>query len=577
MASRSTSQAPEAAHTSNNSSRERRKKESRSESRKPSTRAKPSPEERGAQIMLDYASLHNGLELEQPDDADFTGTSRLARLGYYLRLRQLRAEMKKGDKQPAPESSKAPAPSVPNPLDDGYPTRPFWVGEEDGDEEWSHEPCRPKKRRHNRATASSKRPRFHGKFSHLSREFVLPEDESEEEELPEHIIRKTPPTFLGIPREIRMEIYRYLLTVKKPIAVHGGWKQVYWTKDLQLSTGILRVCKVVYEEACMVLYGANTFLYRLRDPASIAWDNDNLAMDDSSLYEDETESDSDYYDSDYEVEDDDEDEGDKVDKESSINIEKYAALFRNISIEAEANRYSKVTQDSMVAAINVFCKKDEESSGEQDKGESEEQDKGEPEEQNKGASREQGEGRSEEQNRGKFVKPSCNIHTMTLRVMPLWDRQHVNAAQGRFTFVDFFHPDGPVIEAIKSVDCQMLHVDILTRHTSRQSAHAPVTMRGSGSCRLTINRRHEQAFEHFQRDARLGISVGDKAIRRRTEEMAKRSAMAIHTLAEHIQKQCAQRNFHQETTMDMDVDSLDWLEWGDLDVIDGIGDMQFSL
>ncbi|KAL7936624.1 hypothetical protein V8C35DRAFT_332910 [Trichoderma chlorosporum] len=484
MASRATSPAP-----------------SQGQPQEPSTR-RATNQERDHQIMLDYASHSDGMECEMPEDGDFHGKyTKLSQKGYYMRINLLREEKRKGNEQAVPDSLMAPEPWVPDPYDDS----PGEGGEmEENRVRKRHDPTfRPNKRMRVPVDMPSRR-------QPLSQEFIRPEDEPEDEEIPDLILRKTPPTFTCIPSEVRMRIYRYLLTVKKPIAVHGGWKQVYWTKDLQLSTAILRVCKEVHNEASMVLYGANTFLYRLRDPTVHGWQMDCMAMDDS-MSSDASDSDSDYED------EDDYDDAPTVNKESSINIDRYAHLFRYITIEAEANRYSIVTQNSMVAAIRVFRKPGG----------------GDPDE------------------------PSFrNIHTLTVRIMPLWEAQLHQPQQGRFTFVDFFLPASPVIEAIKSVDCQMLHVDVLTRHASRRSAH--VTFKGSGSCRLTINRCHEQAMSYFRSNKAAG--AGRDPMRRRTRVKAERSVRAIDTLAEHIEKQCNQRNFEQETVMSMDVDSLDWLE-----------------
>ncbi|KKP03330.1 hypothetical protein THAR02_04581 [Trichoderma harzianum] len=255
-----------------------------------------------------------------------------------------------------------------------------------------------------------------------------------------------------------------------------------------------------------------TFLYRLRDANFNGDYIDNLATDDDLIGRDADESESEYED---DLEQDDEDDEDGPvgnDRECSINIERYAHLFRHITIEAEANRYSDITQNSMVAAMDVFRKPDQ----------------------------------------GGPVEASRSIHTLTVRIMPLLHQQD-ESSQKRFTFVDFFLPESPVIQAIKAVDCQVLHVDILTRHASRRSAQ--VTVKGTGSCRLTINRRHEQAMNYFQ-----GETSGDKAVRRRTVEMAKRSAEAIDTLAKHIEEQCNRRQFDKDTTMHMDVDSPEWLD-----------------
>ncbi|KAK4071415.1 uncharacterized protein Triagg1_6076 [Trichoderma aggressivum f. europaeum] len=500
MAPCRTSGASKAKPTRIRSSRASKKKQRQRKSRKERAEAKRCMyQERGNQVLRDYVRLPNGLKLELPEEEDLVGISRVPNKRHYSKIQEKREELGENEEREVTESLKADKPHIPDPYDDNL-QRPYWKtrrnAEQEQDEEQEenrgqerdHEPCRPAKR-------ARKAPP------------------------PEHVIQKTPPTFMGIPREIRMQIYRHLLTAAKPIPVHGGWKQVYWTKDLQISAKILSVSRIVHEEASVVLYGANTFLYRLRDANFNGVYIDSLAMDDEAGRNGEDDGESEYED-DLEQDDEDDDDGPVVaDRERSINIERYAHLFRHITIEAEANRYSAITQDSMVAAMDVFRKPLP----------------------------------------GQPASSSRSIHTLTVCIMPLFHQQQDGSSQSRFTFVDFFQANSPVIQAIKAVDCQVLHVDILTRHASRRSAH--VTVKGSGSCRLTINRRHEQAMDFFK-----GQMAGDKAVRRRTAEMAKRSVEAIDTLAKHIEEQCDRRHFDQATTMDMDVDSLDY--WLDLDGLD---------
>ncbi|KAH6611109.1 hypothetical protein Trco_001129 [Trichoderma cornu-damae] len=475
---------------------------------------------RRSEILLNYARFYDGQEVELPEDEDFAGFSALPRKGNYLRIRQLREQVNSEDKVAMPESFAAPAPWVPDPYDDSIADLP-----DRSEEEGAEGERRARKRTCRRPRRSPKERDYYSKFFPLSRGFVLPEDESEEEELPEHIIRKTPPTFMGIPREVRMKIYHFLLTVKKPIAVHGGWRQVYRNNDLNLPTSILRVCQVVYREACAVLYGANTFLYRLRDPTYNVRSIANLATDDMSagdwLSDGESESGSEY----------EEEESLVCPKETSININKYAPLFRKISVEAEHNRYSRDTQESMAAAISVFARQGEGTPGE----------------------------------------GSCNIHTLTIRVTPLREAV-VGGPDGeeRFTFVDFFLKGAPVICAIKAVDCQVLHVDILTRYMSRPSSNTPLTLSGNGACRLTVNRRHERLHNMALQEGARRDPVGgkDEAMQRRRADMAKKSAVVIDELAAHIKAQCSQRV--QGTTMDLAVDlphEFAWDEIGDEDML----------
>ncbi|PTB68073.1 hypothetical protein BBK36DRAFT_1094185, partial [Trichoderma citrinoviride] len=467
--------------------------------------------QRGGQIMLDYARFHNGLELELPEDQDFTEYSAVPRRGYYVRLRQLRKEVKNKDDPPRPVSRMAPAPWVPSPHNDAFPNKPYWAGDDDEQEDEQEENHgRPRKRACTKSNMPTKRQRFYKNFFPLSQEFILPEDESDEEEIPEYIIHKTPPTFMGIPREIRLQIYRSILTVQQPIQVHSGWKQLYWKEDLQLSTGILRVCKSVYEEACTVLYGANTFLYLLRDPSSSdASAIDSLATDDSWPVDDSSDdSDLDY-----------EEEGAskcpaRTQKERNINIAKYAHLFRKITIMAEANRYSACTQAGMAAAINVFARKVAKD----------------------GIGWEQG---------------SDYIQTLIISVTPT-SQQGNEDQESNFTFVNFFVPGCPVLSAIKAVDCRLLRIEVLTTRETRRGKTC--SMSGTSSYRLDINRIHERLW-----DDRKRIGSEDKgswAIP--WMKLAKQSEGRIDELARHITAFCKQRGFEQQTTEGMDIDSPYW-------------------
>lgn len=524
MASPSPGQTIEASTDNNTAPRQRRKNRNRSNPDNTSTNDEASrravaEDQRRRELILSYARLPNGQEMELPIGDDFNGYHALPRKGYYMRLLQLREQVNSEDQRVLPESFKAPLPWVPDPTDDTL-AHSHWDEDEESeqDDDNSHSSRlaynneRPRKRMCKRSNLPSRVQRYHRKFYHLSKEFVLPEDESEEEVFPEHKIRKTPPTFMGIPREIRMMIYRHLLVNKKPITVHGGWKQVRRSNWLSLSTSILSTCKIVHDEACVVLYGENVFLYLLRDPIFSQQAILNLATDDDeTLSEDESDSGSEY-----------EDEEEEClfcndDRERCIDIAKYAHLFRKIVVEAEHNRYSKATQESMAAAIKLFAKPSDSESRDD----------------------------------------TCNIRTLTVRVSPLWNEKEHDSGAGRFTFIDFFETNAPVIQAIKTLDCQMLHVEILTRYMSRQSSNSAITLSEDGSVRLTVDRRYERYLNMIrQGKAHQGaLDERDKVMQLRMREMANRAMLAIDELAKHVEAQCTERNFHQDTTMDL---ALNW-------------------
>jgi hypothetical protein len=74
-------------------------------------------------------------------------------------------------------------------------------------------------------------------------------------------------TFLGLPGEIRNRIYRLLLRKSAHI---GSGRQA-------LSSQILRTCRLVHDEAISILYGENTFQFRIYNIAGPFYDNQSRA------------------------------------------------------------------------------------------------------------------------------------------------------------------------------------------------------------------------------------------------------------------------------------------------------------
>ncbi|KAL7903549.1 hypothetical protein HDV64DRAFT_266370 [Trichoderma sp. TUCIM 5745] len=448
----------------------------------------------------------NGMNMELPLEEDLNG---LPHRGYWRPLRKRQEQLNRENPQVIPKTLKAAAPWVPDPTTDDISTDQYGCEDEvnkGNGRFWCDE--RPSKRVCRRSNVSSR----------LSQMFIDSEDESDEEEGPEHITRKTPPTFMGIPREIRMKIYRHLLLNEKEITVHEGWKRVHRNNKLSLPMSILRTCKVVHDEACVVLYGENIFVYLLRDPIWPQRAIPNLATcDEEPPSDDESDSGSEYED----------EEGDSCNnhRERCIDFDKYAHLFRKIVVEAEHNRYSKATQQSMAAAIRLFASRND----------------------------------------------TCNIHTLTVRISPLWNEERDGLGTGSFTFIDFFEPRAPVIRAIKALDCQMLHVEILTRYMSRQSSnYTTITYSEDGSVRLTVNRCWQRLQNVIrQKRAHEGIlGENDKVMQLRMREMTSRTSRAIDELAKHVEAQCNERNFQHDTTMGLAVN------WPNID-FDDFEDMEY--
>ncbi|KAI0840017.1 hypothetical protein F5Y06DRAFT_308851 [Hypoxylon sp. FL0890] len=107
-----------------------------------------------------------------------------------------------------------------------------------------------------------------------------------------------------LPAEVREEILRYFVLCDHEIPVFQGWSLVYPRKKPHLDLSIMRTCKVLHLQGLRMLYGENTFLYDIRDPAA----HHKLAEDHPLLV-----------------------------SNASIPINKYGHLMRHIKINVPSN------------------------------------------------------------------------------------------------------------------------------------------------------------------------------------------------------------------------------------------------
>lgn len=247
-----------------------------------------------------------------------------------------------------------------------------------------------------------------------------------------------PPSALDkLPIEIRYIIFKELLNISKPIKVHSGWKQVYKRQRFSIPIDILVTCRRFYDEGTDVLYGCNTFLYRLRDKIPSITDVDQVAFidDRDAVLPTTTNSDEDQGEEDEDPEPEDTNDPDWREEtvvaprqymrrsrrvkpvplaEPDIHVEKHLHQFRELVIEAEKNRFAQGTKKLMANAIETFS----------------------------------------------YLKSPhrTNIRTLTIRVAPQWDATGGTDGYGCFTFVDFFNPQSAVVQAIKSVNSQVVKV-----------------------------------------------------------------------------------------------------------------------
>ncbi|KFZ23059.1 hypothetical protein V502_02469 [Pseudogymnoascus sp. VKM F-4520 (FW-2644)] len=76
------------------------------------------------------------------------------------------------------------------------------------------------------------------------------------------------PLLSNLPVELREIVYGHLLISNGPIILHSDWCEVQ--KNVGLDLGILRVCKMINEEAINFLYQRNTFHVLLRDNSAMS-------------------------------------------------------------------------------------------------------------------------------------------------------------------------------------------------------------------------------------------------------------------------------------------------------------------
>ncbi|KOS18479.1 hypothetical protein ESCO_000473 [Escovopsis weberi] len=333
---------------------------------------------------------------------------------------------------------------------------------------------------------------------------------------------------VSLPAEVKDIIYRYLLLAESAIQVHNGWKLVYkgaQKNRLALHTSILRVSKATFAQASRILYGENTFLYLLRDHPNSATDlrGRDEDDDDRSSAGDEGASDYDY------------DDSPRVARrralqkrraqKNDINFNKYSWLMRRIVVEAERNRYSEVTQDSMANAIRMFANKPPDGRGTRQR----------------------------------------NIHTLTVRVAPQRIASHGPDAEDAYTFVNFFEPGSEVLRAIKSIECQYLHVDLL-RGTG---ATATATRRSRGvdrepGCRLIVDMRYQRLERaSLGSTSRDDMWAKDKLMAHRRKQKKDQSIAAVNQLALTVRQHCSQWTFDDGGFGESDLEVSD-LEVSDL-------------
>ncbi|OLN86917.1 hypothetical protein CCHL11_04638 [Colletotrichum chlorophyti] len=241
-------------------------------------------------------------------------------------------------------------------------------------------------------------------------------------------------SLLGLPVEVRENIYKHILVSEKPIQVRQGWSAVHPRAHPGLRTAILRVCRLVRNEAINVLYGENTFLYRLREtapPPAPSPDDEIVVQPPSTTEEPPSEHDNsedDYVDNDLLWH-----ESLGLNSKGYIDIRRYGHKFRKLMIVVEGNRTERGYLHSMAAAIAVF----------------------------------------------RNLKPlRPRVHTITIEITPMPDRE-----TGELSFLDFFEKRSEVMRTLKALPCQFIEIVVNTDRDGSAKERIKLNMKYAANIR----------------------------------------------------------------------------------------------
>lgn len=330
--------------------------------------------------------------------------------------------------------------------------------------------------------------------------------------------------------EVRECIWRHLLVSDKAILVHDKWTKVCRprhlrngsAKDLtrlELHPAILSTCKLFFWEAAGVLYGENTFRYRMRDvlaeaPTACITEQppDNpegsIFVDETGEDEDVGINDPDYVDeeeqtvrrrptrgkkrtrqddSDSDSSDDDADFSTTSFKPGTINIEKYLPRIRHIAVEIEQNRTSPLVMESVANAIKVFSD------------------------------------RVSSPSKAIRSKKQPNIHTLKVII-------HPKITDESFTFTDFFTANSPIVAAMRALKSQYIHINVMSIYLNSNHKNR----------RLVVDQRPQRAFFIMHDMARGGypVSQWDWAKKKSMHRAITKSSKVLSELDKHIRACC---------------------------------------
>ncbi|KAM0243154.1 hypothetical protein ACHAP5_006873 [Fusarium lateritium] len=320
-------------------------------------------------------------------------------------------------------------------------------------------------------------------------------------------------SLMDLPAEVREHIYRGLLVSDKPIPVYDRWKRVYQREKPGLDISILMTCKTVFIEARGVLYGENTYLYRLRDapnPTQVMVNTHELANNDDYIPDTGTGQESSLVFGGPNL------PAEMEHEPGTINVTKYADYFRYITVEADHNRYSSYTQEFMADAIKMFA-----------------------------------------------CEPyTTNIHTLRIIISPRYEG-------GKFTFADFFEPGSDLMVALRAMCCDTIRIRIRNKFLNEGL--------GAPSSELVLQVHQLRFIKHLRYDELKGSDNTErrdpwrkdwKMKQFRFDELRKINGRlmtlrrsVIKACKKHLQAHVVRRGDLGPMNWNADADEEDWDDW----------------
>ncbi|TQV99281.1 hypothetical protein IF1G_01496 [Cordyceps javanica] len=231
--------------------------------------------------------------------------------------------------------------------------------------------------------------------------------------------------FFALPHTVRVLIYEHLL-------------------NLALRPAILATCRRAHREGAAVLYGANEFLYLLRDGANRVADVVAAAYDDSPHLASDAEEQPAWGPARRVARRGHRRAGPAPLEKSDINLDRYICRFRRIAVEAEHNRFDQEAQARAAAAVQVFTERY-------------------PWWPWRGDHDHDRDDRDDRDPEGEAACFRTRLASIQLRVVPMWEAPAGGAGprRGFFTFLDWFGRETALMRAVKELSCDKLTVRLL--------------------------------------------------------------------------------------------------------------------